>query len=376
MEELGARCCVPSFLGNELTNVLILGEKKSGDAYTEEDLNVLYTLAQESAIAIENARLYDEAIEKARELQAINERLNTAQAELIGSLNETESANQRLKQTQTELIEAKKRALLAGLSSAVGHEIRNPLTPLLGHLYYILKHLDKTQDLYQTLAPKLSEPEREQFLTVFSNLHRSFSSVERASERIKGVVNTLINLVKERTDRKSEVQLKLVIAGAVEEVRFQTYSESLTIPKMVVDIPADLPFVRGITQDLQGVFVNLIINSFHAMEKTADKKITIKAALDSGNPKMIRIDFTDNGCGMPRDIQDKIFEHGFTMKGEKGTGIGLFYCKDNIERVHGGTIDVKSEVGVGTTITFQLPIYERPQESSGGEPPRGNVRYG
>ena len=69
MEELKASCLVPSFLADNLKNVLVLGEKKSGDPYTEEDLNVLFTLAQESAIAIENARLYDQAVNKSAELE-------------------------------------------------------------------------------------------------------------------------------------------------------------------------------------------------------------------------------------------------------------------------------------------------------------------
>ena len=371
MNGLQAVCCVPSFLGNRLLGILILGEKKSGDFYTDEDLAVLYTIAQESAIAIENARLYDEAIEKAKELELINQELNAAQTKMLCALNETETANKRLKETQAELIEAKKRALLAGISSAVGHEIRNPLTPMMGNLYYILKSLDDANHFYQTLAPKLSETEQQQFLGIINALNRRFSGVQRGSDRIKGVVNTLINLVKERSEQKAEVGLKLVIASALEEVRFQTYWDSLTIPKMTVDIPADLPFIKGITQDLQGVFVNFIINSLHAMEKTLDKQITIKAAVDPDHPKMIRIDFTDNGCGIPMELREKIFEHGFTTKGEKGTGIGLFYCKDNIERVHGGTISIRSEAGIGTCFTLKLPVYEGPEESGGGQ-----VRYG
>src|SRR3989338_5172996 len=80
MEELGAACCIPSFLGQELRNILVMGPKKSGDFFTEEDHNVLLTLAQESAIAIENARLYDEAVNKSKELQGINQQLESAKA--------------------------------------------------------------------------------------------------------------------------------------------------------------------------------------------------------------------------------------------------------------------------------------------------------
>ena len=167
------------------------------------------------------------------------------------------------------------------------------------------KAIQDAFSLYDTLAPKLNETEQERYQSVFGTLHQRVSGVQRGAERIKGVVSTLIDLVKVRTDQKGEVQLKLLIASAFEEVRFQTYAESLTLPRILVDIPADLPFIKGITQDLQGVFVNLIINAFHALEKTLNKQITIKASLDPENQKMIKIDFTDNGCGIPKEIQEK-----------------------------------------------------------------------
>jgi signal transduction histidine kinase len=410
MEALGASCCVPSFLGKRLKNILVLGEKKSGDFYTEQDLDVLFTLAQESAIAIENAQLYDEAITRSRELQAkstelqmksdelfgktvelerkttelerkkneveqTNEQLEGAQTELVRALGEMDRTNKRLQQTQSELMEAKKRALLAGISSAVGHEIRNPLTPMMGQIYYILKTLDGADDLLNVIGKKLNNEERARFLKFVSTLNERFSGVQRGTDRIKGVVNTLIDLVKDRSEKKGEVQLKLVVASALEEVRFQTYWESLTVPKMTITIPATLPFIRGITQDLQGVFVNLIINALHAMEKTTDKQIKIQACIDPDNDKMIRVDFSDNGSGISEALQKKIFEHRFTTKGDKGTGIGLFYCKDNIERVHGGSLSVTSEAGKGTTFTMKLPIYERIEKAGGGETSYGNVAH-
>ena len=104
MEELKASCLVPSFLADNLKNVLVLGEKKSGDPYTEEDLNVLFTLAQESAIAIENARLYDQAIERTKELEKINTELNSAQNELIQALSKEERSRREAETSKEEAL--------------------------------------------------------------------------------------------------------------------------------------------------------------------------------------------------------------------------------------------------------------------------------
>jgi len=348
MEELKASCLVPSFLGKDLKNVLVLGGKKSDELYTETDLNVLFTLAQESAIAIENAELYDEVLKRSRELETINQELNQAQLGLVSALRETEASNERLNETnrklnetneslkklQAELMEAKKRALLAGISSAVGHELNNPLQPMLFQKRYLREDLKTVDKLYfGSLAGKMTEPERKEFLSCFKDLNERLELIFDKSERLKGIASTVVNLVKERTGTKKQVQLKLVIDTAVEEVRFSSYWERLSPPVVTKEIEKELPFINGITQDLRGIFVNLILNSLHAMEEKLDKEITIKAEQDKQDPKMIKIEFSDNGSGIPESLQEKIFQHGFTTKGERGSGIGLFYCKDNIERV-------------------------------------------
>lgn len=220
--------------------------------------------------------------------------------------------------------------------------------------------MNDLKSLYEESLNSPQEANRGKFEKTVKSLDEQFQGIEACKNRIKGIVNTLLNLVRKKTEQKGEVQLELLVASAVEEVRFQTYWETLAAPDIQREIPASLPFISGITQDLQGVFVNLLINSLHAMEKTADKKITIKAKVAEDKPGMVRIDFTDTGCGIPEALQKKVFEHGFTTKGEKGTGIGLFYCKDIIERVHGGELQVEGTVGAGTHFTIYLPVYKEP----------------
>ena len=341
MLALKASACVPSFLGRELRNVLILGEKKSGEYFTEEDLNVLYTLAQESAIAIENARLYDEAIQKSKELEGINKQLEVAQSNLISALNETELANKRLQDAQAQLIHEQKMATLGRLASSVGHEVNNPLTILSMNVSRAILKYRKNPNL------KVNE-----ILDVFQKMEQNIG-------RIKAVVNTLTGLLKKSEKGKFEpLSLKLVLEETLPLVQFQTYLDNLSGTDVEFDIPGNTPLIRGDLERLQEVFLNLFINAYHAMAGRRDRKIKVTATPSKENTKQVLVEFIDNGCGMSDEVMKKIFQYGFTTKPVgKGSGMGLYMCRYIIE-LHGGEIKVRSKIGGGTTFMITLPIYE------------------
>lgn len=345
MEGLRAACCVPSFLGQELHNVLVLGEKKSGDYYTDEDLDVLFTLAQESAIAIENARLYDEALNRSRQLQKINEELKTAQARLVQALEATEKANKELLNTQAQLIHEQKMATLGRLAASVGHEVNNPLTILSMNVSRAILKYRKDPDL------KVAE-----VLDLFQKMEQNIG-------RIKAVVNTLTGLLKKSEKGKFEpLSLKLILEETLPLVQFQTYLDNLTGTEVEFDIPSNVPLIRGDLERLQEVFLNLFINAYQAMAGRRNRKIVVSARLEEEESKMVTIHFTDNGSGMTEEVQKKIFTYGFTTKAPgRGSGMGLYMCKYIIE-LHGGDIRVKSRLGAGTTFTLTLPLYEEPSQ--------------
>lgn len=341
MNQLETSCCVPSFLGRELRNILLLGEKKSGEYYSTEDLNLLYTLAQESSIAIENARLYDEAVRKSRELEHINEQLEHSKTLLIKALQEAEGANKQLQDTQAQLIHEQKMATLGRLAASVGHEVNNPLTILSMNVSRaILKHR-KNPDMRVT-----------EILDVFEKMEKNI-------ERIKAVVNTLTGLLKKSEKGKFEpLSLKLILEETLPLVQFQTYLDNLTGTEVDFNVPGNVPLIRGDLERLQEVFLNLFINAYHAMAGKRHRKIGVIAEIDPGNPKMVAVHFKDNGSGMSEDVMQRVFNYGFTTKPPgKGSGLGLYMCKYIIE-LHGGDITVQSKVGEGTIFTLTLPIYE------------------
>lgn len=360
MEILHAGCAIPSFLGRELRNILILGEKKSGDPYSKEDLDVLFTLAQESAIAIENARLYDEAVSRSRELQQINEELEKAKTRLVRALEESEKVNLELQRTQAQLIHEQKMATLGRLAASVGHEVNNPLTILSMNVSRAIMKYRKDPDLQVAAILDL------------------FKKMEQNIGRIKAVVNTLTGLLKKSEKGKFEpLSLKLLLEETLPLVQFQSYLDNLTGTEVEFDIASSIPLIRGDLERLQEVFLNLFINAYQAMSGKRNRKIVVRAQVKEPDPdrngsKMVEIDFTDNGCGMTEEVQKKIFNYGFTTKGPgRGSGMGLYICKYIVE-LHGGEIRVKSNPGVGTTFTITLPAYEETSHigSNGGE--KGN----
>lgn len=338
-----AVCVIPSFLGKELKSLLVLGGKKSGASYSARDLDVFFTLAQEAAIAIENARLYDEALAKTREIDRINREHVEASRKLQAALSETEEANKRLCDAHAQLVHEQKMATLGRLAASVGHEVNNPLTILSMNISRMILKYRKD--------PSLRVAEIADY----------FVKMESNIQRIKAVVNTLTGLLKKSEKGKFEpLSLKLVIEETLPLVQFQTYLDNLTGTEVEFDIPASLPLIHGNLERLQEVFLNLFTNAYHAFHGTEvkNRRIHILASVKGENPKFITVEFSDNGCGIEDETVKKLFNYGFTTKGEgKGSGIGLYMCRYIIE-LHGGEITVQSQKGEGTTFTLTLPIFE------------------
>jgi signal transduction histidine kinase len=349
MEELSAACVVPSFLGHELKSILLIGEKKSGDFYTNDDINILYTLAQESAIAIENAKLFDEAVNKSNQLAKINEQLEYSRNLLMKALRETEIANKQLQDTQAQLIHEQKMATLGRLAASVGHEVNNPLTILSMNVSRAILKYRKNPDL------KVGE-----VLDLFQKMEQNIG-------RIKAVVNTLTGLLKKSEKGKFEpLSLKLILEETLPLVQFQTYLDNLSGTEVEFDIPGSTPLIRGDLERLQEVFLNLFINAYHAMQGRRNRRIRVTAEPNPENKSQVSVHFTDNGSGMTEDVMKKIFNYGFTTKPPgRGSGMGLYMCKYIIE-LHGGEIKVRSKLGEGTTFTIYLPAVEEGSGEIGG----------
>lgn len=243
---------------------------------------------------------------------------------------------------QAQLLQAEKLAALGTFSSGIAHEINNPLNNIL-----------LTADTLEEEWNYLSEEEAKEMV------HDIIQQTERASK----IVRNLLDFSRQTEPEQVELDIKKVILDTERLVHNQLSVQGI---KFEANIPDGLPHIVGDPNKLKQVFLNLFINGAHAIGEKEDGRIIVTAQRTPDG--YIRIDFSDNGCGISQEHIQHIFEPFFTTKrvGE-GTGLGLSIVYGIIKK-HGGFIEVHSTVGKGTTFSIFLPIKdEAPHREHSGE---------
>ncbi len=313
---------VPIRVGEQVIGVL---DVQSADlmAFDDSDVMVMETLADQLAVAIENARLHKAA---QREL---NERI---QAQLAleaysGRLEEmVEARTQELRDAQEQLVRQEKLAALGQLSGSLAHELRNPLGAISSAAYLL--------NMFLTDA----EPEVKEALEILTQ-------EVRASER---VINGLLGFA--RTKRPSRRMMD------INELLSDLIVHTTLPPDIVLDSRLDtaVPPMSADPDQLAQVFGNLIQNAIQAMNRGGT--LTISSHLNEAGEVAVQIQ--DSGMGIPVENLGKLFEPLFTTK-TKGIGLGLPLVKNLVEG-HEGRIEVASKEGRGATFTVCLPFQEEP----------------
>ena len=253
---------------------------------------------------------------------------------------ELEKLNQDLKDTQVQLIQSAKMAAVGQLGAGVAHELNNPLGGILGYAQFILEKIKR---------PEFSPQD-------FKSCIKYMESIERESTRCKGIVESLLKFSRRPISPQPElIDVALAINETLAIIGHQLKLKNITL---TTDIPEGLDKVFGITNQLQQVFTNLILNAQQAMPEGGQLKIAARNILGENK---VEIEFTDTGCGISEEHLKHIFEPFFTTKQkEKGTGLGLAVSYQLIQE-HKGTIEINSQVGKGTTVRVILPIAEKKQ---------------
>jgi len=302
------------FLGGS-TSFTVSGEQELGWGIVVIAIGVSFILACMSW-------LFGESINNA--FSALRQRSEELQA----SHKELALTNKELRQTQEQLIRTEKLAAIGQLASGVGHELRNPLGAIKNAVFYIRRRIVKT-DLATT------EPRMLEFLDIMDG------EVDAANK----VISDLLGFSRVAKPTVSPVSITGVIEDALKHTPLP---ENVDLAR---DIDGNLPMVRVDADQIQQVFINIILNALQAM--TEGGRLNIRARSKGG---FVEVEFTDTGSGIPESVIDKIFDPLFTTKA-KGVGLGLSVCKGILER-HGGDIQVESEVGKGTTFTVSLSTKE------------------
>jgi len=420
----GVTTMIPFLSLGEVIGFLALGNKADGDILNSDDLELLSSLAGRAAAAVDNATLYLDLQRRAEELRGLKEfsdsivesidsgvcvvdksgrvqRWNSALEEITGISREEAMGTQMLDllppamagylrpymlgqgddsgvmrslyklkvpladgdekvlnisfaplgevdgfsgtvfiidditewvSMENQMMQRDRLTSLGLLAAGVAHEVNTPLTGISSYT--------------QMLARKFASDEEAK---------RLLKKVESQAHRASKIINSLLNFSRgATTSEKSNIDLNSLIRESLSLIENQLSALGVIV---TTDFEADLDTIIGDRGKLQQVLINLLLNARDSMPDGGEIRITTRNRGDH-----ITCAVADNGMGIPDEDIGRIYDPFFTTKKTgKGTGLGLSVSYGIIQE-HSGTIDVESEVGVGTTFIISLPVRRKVEE--------------
>lgn len=279
----------------------------------EHSILLLSSMAQQASLALKNAELYELKANYALELERM-----------------VAERTQKLVSAQELLIRAEKLASVGRLASAIAHEINNPLTPVVLNLEAMV------EDIKNNHPVKIDPVDIE--------------VMYHSAERIRRIVQRILQFIrkgKENSPPLVEIHIQDIFTTLLSLTRL--YFEKSRI-KVQVDIEEDLPAIYGNPDQLEQVFLNMMLNAQDAMPNGG--VLTLSAARQQNS---VVVCIADTGVGIAPEVKERLFEPFVSTKlTETGSGLGLFISHEIIQNHH-GEIRVNSELGVGTQFYITLP---------------------
>ncbi len=235
-------------------------------------------------------------------------------------------------ETHLKLVRSVKLASLGQLSAGIAHEINNPLTAVLSYSSLLLD--------------KAASPKEKAWLKIIVD----------ETKRCRNIVAGLLEFSRQTATEKILTDINDIIERAVNLLQNQESFHNISIVKK---LDTGLPKVRIDRGQLYQVFMNLMINASDAMNHkgtlTIESRLNVVKSTVTADRRFVEVVFTDTGCGIPKEILERLFDPFFTTKGPTvGTGLGLSICYGIVRR-HDGNITVNSKPGEGATFKISLP---------------------
>ncbi len=293
MSLLEAEVSIPLISKGQLVGMINLSHKFNKDIYSHEDIELLSTLANQMAIAIENARLYED-----------------------------------LKRSKSYMRRADRLASLGTLTAGLAHEIRNPLVAI--------------KTFTQLLPERLND---EEFLNKFLGI------ASGEVDRIALLINELLEFAKPSEPKLELENITTILDGMILLISTEAKKKQINVIK---NYALDLPPIQIDREQIKQVFLNILLNAIEATPEDGSITVKTRSFMKPGGEPYIQIEFTDTGCGIPPEKLEEIFNPFFTTK-SAGSGLGLSISHQIVED-HKGYIHVESELTKGSSFFINLPL--------------------
>jgi two-component system NtrC family sensor kinase len=251
----------------------------------------------------------------------------------IGELGETFNSmarslrerDQRLKEyAEREIMKSDRLASLGQIAAGVAHEINNPLAVILGRAEFLNSEIQNPSPLVK----------------------KSLNTIEQETEKAASTISKFLSFARQPEPKLELADINELIENSLALASHQALIDEV---KIVKKLSKDIPRILLDPQQIQQVFINIVLNAFQSMQ-TGGKLLVTSHLIDG----FAEAKFTDTGCGIAKDHLQKIFEPFFTTK-KRGTGLGLAICKSMIDK-HNGSMQIESQVDKGSTVSIKLPI--------------------
>ena len=295
---------LPLLMKGQTAGVVLLVDTLEKRQFSRREVRLGQALVLQAANGLSNARLY-------RDLELSLEELH---------------------RTQSKLVQTARLSAMGELAAAVAHQINNPLTTVLGDSELILRDLP---------------PEDRDF--------EAIQAIHRAGKRAHEVVRRLLAMARQQQpadERLEMLNINETILNTLTLVKSHILHVNIALS---VELDDDLPLAVGVRDQLEDVWLNLLLNARDGVADCPNPQIGIQTMVDHHHDA-VKVTIWDNGVGIPSDIQQRIFEPFYTTKpAGEGTGLGLHICRQIVEKCR-GSIRLESAYNQGTRFEIYLPI--------------------